>query len=207
MTWHREVRTRRKAPWSCGGLLTEVPFTGKRRKALASQVKQAMRVPRERAMLGAQAAVRLEPARRCLVSDCGCQRTARLPVKAPPAPTCSEREGSTIREAPQGTSRTPRERMHGARGQGLTTAQRCDVRQDRPEWSRPKLALANSCATSLRFSRRELRWAVKSSLTARRCVVTPRDGATHGVRDTGSRAGDSDSSQPRTMRADRKSVV
>jgi len=68
-TWHLGVRARRKALWSGDGLLTEVPFTGKRRQALASQVKQTKRVPRERAMLGAQAAVRLEPARRCLVRD------------------------------------------------------------------------------------------------------------------------------------------
>lgn len=62
---------------------------------------------------------------------------------------------------------------------------------------------ANSSANSLRLSQRELRWVVRGSLTARRCVVTPRESVNHGVRDTGRRAGgdgECDSS-------DRKSVV
>lgn len=94
----------------------------------------------------------------------------------------SEREGSTIREVPQGASRNPHERMHGARGPGRTTLQRCSVRRDRPELSRPKLAQANSFATSLRFSQRELRWAPEGSHTGRWCVIAHQRESGHEFR-------------------------
>jgi hypothetical protein len=53
---------------------------------------------------------------------------------------------------------------------------------------RPKLARANSSATSLRLGQRELCWALESSRTTRGCVGLASREQTHEVREIGSDA-------------------
>jgi len=75
---------------------------------------------------GAQAAVRLEPARRCLVSDEGCQRTVYVGEGSISRFVRTTRcRGSRIREGPRGPSRAHHARLPCASGGGSDREQRC----------------------------------------------------------------------------------
>jgi len=114
-TRHLGVRARRKALWSGGGLLTGEPFTGKRRRALANQVKQPGGSRASEPSLASQAAVRLEPAKRCL----GATEGARGWFDSGQGSTSSDDVGARGVDGPGGPERgsPPSLRAHAWRSQ------------------------------------------------------------------------------------------